>query len=180
MLVNDLEGHDGCTVLQRDVGDPPAWATADDYADDGVLKLEGAHAAAMAEIKHTEEANQPMDLVAAVATIETWNEIKRAERDIEENKVPSDPQGLAERYPFVWAISQLANIDMLTAKDLAKEELIGSMRDIAFVGAQALISRRQVREATTVQAVQAITDAAVADIAAAAPVGEKALAAHLK
>ena len=105
-----------------------------------------------------EQILQLQQLVTAIATCETWRDIKRAEQDAAEGKVPADTQGQAERYPFLWGISQVANITMANALTLAKTALIADMQEIALAGARALVARYNASNATS----QAQVDAAVA------------------
>lgn len=124
-----------------------------------VEDLDKIKAAAIAAINAAEHDQilQMQQIVTALATCETWRDIKRAEQDIAENKVPADTQGQAERYPFLWGISQVANITMVNALSLAKTVLIGDMQEIAMTGARALVARYNANNATT----QAQVDAAV-------------------
>jgi hypothetical protein len=118
--------------------------------------LEKIKAAAMESINRFEAdaVAQMAQLTTALATCETWRDIKKAEQDIADNKVPADTQGQAERYPFLWGISQVAGITMVNALSLAKTFLIADMQEIALAGARALVARYNAANATTAAQVE--------------------------
>jgi hypothetical protein len=118
---------------------------------DGV-PMDLARQNAMEEIGLSESAKLKQvfpDWATIIATIGTWTDIKRAERDIEDNTVPPDDSARAERYPFLWAIGQVAGIPIEEALVISKTAVIADMTEIALAGARALVARYQAGNATT-------------------------------
>lgn len=127
------------------------------------MPVEHMQANAMDEIARIETKGfeQFGQLATAIATIETWSDVKRAERDIETNAVPAEDYARAERYPFLWAISQVANISLANALTVAKPAVIADMTELAFAAARALVARQAVRDAQTATTIANATAKAV-------------------
>jgi len=119
--------------------------------------LPAAKAEAINRINLAEqEANERMTrVITAFSMIELWSDIKRLERDQADNKIPTTVTERNERYPFVSAVAAVANVTLAAAATTAKAELAPKVTQIALYAARALLARRNVNNATTLEQVQA-------------------------
>lgn len=161
----DLTDWDAVPIIANQA--PGEFQTTDD-AGTLTTDLEAVKTSAKKAIDAAQGAafgQQFGDLAAAISVAMTWSDIKRAERDIQDNRVPTlaggalDIDAINERYPFLAAIAFVANIPIDQALQVAKAELWPQMVDVAVAAAKALLARRDVDQAASATAVQAVSGA---------------------